>query len=403
MARGMAWSIRLAAASALACSLGTTSVRAEDEQPPPEPPLSLSAVYTGETWHALQGGDQQGSAYLDNLDLQLKADGSSWGYPGFSAFAYVLYNNGREFAPFTGSLQGISNIEAVPSTRLYEAWVEAPALGGSVRAGLYNLNTEFDANEVGALFLSPSHGIGPEFAHTGRAGPSIFPVTSLALRYKREVSDWRLQAVVLDGVPGDPNDPRRTSIHFGDGDGALMVGEVGKSLGALKSAIGLWHYTTTMPDITAADPQAPDAPQRQGSTGAYALFSGSLWNEEASGRDLSAFLRFGLGDAAVYQTDRYLGIGLVSTGPASSRAKDRLGLALAIADNSDRFRAAQFAAGTPLDLREVDVELSYRAVLTDWLILQPDLRYIVNPGTDPALDNAWVMGVRFQLALGWPH
>lgn len=390
------------AAGALIYAWAAAAAWADDAQTPPEPPVSLSAVYTGETWHALRGGVSRGSSYLDNLDVQFKVDGSSWGLPGTSAYAYVLYNNGREFAPYTGSQQGISNIEAVPSTRLYEAWVETPALGGNLRMGLYNLNTEFDANEVGAMFLSPSHGIGPEFAHTGLAGPSIFPVTSLALRYKREAGDWRMQAVVMDGVPGDPKDPRRTYIHLGGGDGALLVGEVGKDIGGINTSVGLWHYTTTMTDIT-ADPDAPDAPQHNGSTGGYALFSGSLWNEDASGRDISAFLRFGVGDADVYQTHHYLGVGVVSTGPSASRSKDRLGLALAVAENSDRFRAAQFAAGTPFDAREVDVELSYRAVLTDWLILQPDLRYIVNPGTDPALDNAWVMGLRFQLAVGWPH
>jgi len=36
--------------------------------------------------------------------------------------------------------------------------------------------------------------------------------------------------------------------------------------------------------------------------------------------------------------------------------------------------------------------------MNDWLILQPDLHYFINPGTDPTLSNAWVAGLRFQVA-----
>ena len=46
---------------------------------------------------------------------------------------------------------------------------------------------------------------------------------------------------------------------------------------------------------------------------------------------------------------------------------------------------------------EVAVELTYRFVLTDWLALQPDIQYIVNPGTDPTLSNALTLAIRAEL------
>jgi porin len=395
--------------------LGTGLARAADEapaadspaaepepEPEPEPGLSLAAVYTGESWHALSGGLARGSAYVDNLDLQLKLDGSGHGLPGYSAYLYVLYNNGAEFAaPYTGNLQGTSNIEAVPSTRLYEAWVEVPVFGaGSLRGGLYNLNSEFDVNDVGALFLGPSHGIGTEFAHTGLGGPSIFPVTSLALRYKHELAGWRVQGAVLDGVPGDVNDPRRTYVRIGGGDGALYVAEVGRALGPVQAALGAWRYTTVMPDLLDVDANG-DAIQRNGSSGAYVMASGALWSDEGSGRDLAAFVRYGQADEHVYQTGSYLGFGLASTGPFASRPKDRLGIAVAMAMNGNRFRTAAAAAGTPVDNAETGIELSYRMILGEHLLVQPDLHYIINPGTDPTLANAWAFGLRFQLAWGY--
>jgi porin len=61
-----------------------------------------------------------------------------------------------------------------------------------VKIGLYDLNSEFDVIEAAALFLNPSHGIGPDFAQSGRNGPSIFPVTSLAIRgeYRLATRGW---------------------------------------------------------------------------------------------------------------------------------------------------------------------------------------------------------------------
>jgi porin len=392
------------------CLLGAGQALAADAADAPkaaaeaaaEPGFSLAAVYTGESWHALSGGMAQGSAYVDNLDLQLKLDGGAHGLPGYSAFIYLLYNNGAEFAgSTTGSLQGVSNIEAVPATRLYEAWIEVPAFaGGSLRGGLYNLNSEFDVNDVGALFLGPSHGIGTEFAHTGAAGPSIFPVTSLALRYRREAAGWRVQGVVLDGVPGDPNDPRRTYVHLGGGDGALYVGELAHAIGPVQASLGAWHYTTTMADLADVDANG-DPIQRHGSSGAYAMASASLWSDETSGRDFSAFLRVGESDQRVYQTVRYLGMGLACTGPFAARPKDRLGFAVAVAQNGSSFRAASVAAGTPVSGAETDFELTYRMILGEHLLLQPDLHYIVHPGTDPTLANAWAFGLRFQAAFGY--
>jgi carbohydrate-selective porin OprB len=40
-------------------------------------------------------------------------------------------------------------------------------------------------------------------------------------------------------------------------------------------------------------------------------------------------------------------------------------------------------------------------IVTDHLLVQPDLHYIVNPGTDPSLANAWAFGLRFQMAFGY--
>ena len=44
------------------------------------------------------------------------------------------------------------------------------------------------------------------------------------------------------------------------------------------------------------------------------------------------------------------------------------------------------------------MELTYLAQLRSWLAVQPDLQYVVNPGTDPTHKNALVTMLRFEIA-----
>ena len=182
--------------------------------------VDLSVVYSADVWSNVRGGTKRGSRYLDNLDVTLTVDAERvFGWRGATLFAYGLYNNGTRFSEdLVGDAQGISNIETgVRATRLYEAWVEQRFASdhASLKFGLYDLNSEFDAIESAALFLNPSHGIGPDFSQSGLNGPSIFPTTSLALRGDLKVTDnWLVRAAILDGVPGDPDRPKRTAIKL---------------------------------------------------------------------------------------------------------------------------------------------------------------------------------------------
>ena len=133
-----------------------------------------------------------------------------------SGLVYVLYNNSSEFsAEYVGDAQIVSNIDAQGGLRLFEVWLDwAPRdAGWSTRLGPYDLNTEFDSTETAGLFLN---------------GPTIFPVTSLALRLRTEIGNAAYgQLAVLDGVPGDPADPESNKIDLSSDDGALLVLEGG--------------------------------------------------------------------------------------------------------------------------------------------------------------------------------
>ena len=370
-------------------------------QPGP-PGITFDAIYTGEPIRNLSGGVQTGGTYLDNLDLQINAGrGSIFGIPGLSGLVYGLYNNSNEFSTeYVGDTHIVSSIDAPRAWRIFEAWLDwAPRWDDSLslRAGLYDVNSEFDATETGGLFVNSAHGMGTDFSQSGLNGPSTFPVSSLALRVR---TAWGAggygQFAVLDGVPGDPDDPESNQIDLSSDDGALVVAEVGWSGDDWrKLAVGAWLYTADFAPLT-----SPGGPQDDGNEGWYAFADRTVWRGESAA--VSAFLRVGQAEERFNPFDGYVGFGTGIAGFSARRPDDEVGLAVAIGLTGDEFEDSRQLDGLRTDSHETTLELTYRAPITDWLTLQPDVQYIINPGTDPDLDDALVVLLRFELSWSAP-
>jgi porin len=45
----------------------------------------------------------------------------------------------------------------------------------------------------------------------------------------------------------------------------------------------------------------------------------------------------------------------------------------------------------------VVIEATYRAPVSAWVTLQPDLQYIINPGGQRAASNALILGMRAEV------
>ncbi len=384
----------------LAClALIAAPARAQDERPTGYPrsanerrdgTLTLSAVYTADLAADVAGGRARGARYLDNLDLQAAVDLERLvGWHDARAFGYVIRDTGASLSALSGDAQGVSNIEtAVPATRLFEAWVEQD-LGrrASVKAGLYNLNAEFDTTVSGGLFRLSSHGVGPELAQSGRRGPSIFPVTSLALRGEIGFgTHWLFHAAVLDGVPGDPDRPARTAIRLRRADGALLVGELGWLDRATKVAIGGWRYTAPFAPIGAP------AARGRGNGGGYVLAERQLVGDTRGGPGVSGWLRYGVADSRYNAIARYLGGGLVRSGTWRGRDDDQFGVSLACAWFGERHRALADTGA-----RELVVEGAYRWVAARWLSLEPDAQYVVDPSGRRDTPDALVLALRVKV------
>ncbi len=363
---------------------------------------TAEAYYRGDVLHNSGGGIDTGSVYLDDAGLTIGTElGGLFGASDAEMFAYFLYNNGTSFSEtLVGDLQTVSNIDAPEAFRVYEFWYQQSwSNDASLRAGLYDLNSEFDAIDTAGLFTNSSHGIGAEFAQSGFAGPSIFPVTSLGIRFEWSVSDTgKLRYAVLDGVPGDPDDASKTAIRLGGDDGVLHAIEYNYApLSGARFGIGGWLYSAEFDVIS--EPGAPGSSGRDnGNGGVYGFVDFPLLPASSSGLDLSAFLRFGTASEKFNVLESYLGGGVVLSGFSSERPEDRIGLAFARAQVSDRFRRGVASAGGSRESSETSIEFTYSREQTDWLRIQPDIQYILNPGADPALANTWVVGLQFELS-----
>jgi porin len=370
--------------------------------------LAFEIGCTLDDFAVAHGGRARRSEQLANLDLGLRMDaGRLAGWSGANFLLRVLENHGGSPTAAAGDAQGIDNIDAPAGWRLYEAWLcqSWSADRGSVLAGLYDLNGEFDALATSALFLNGAHGMGTAFGQSGRNGPSAFPATSLALRVSSRLGrGFGLQAAVLDGVPGDPDDPEATRVRFSWEDGALLVAEADWTRGEAGSLearfarlfVGGWHYTGSFGAV--GDSEGYPLYWR-GSSGLYAAAEGLLLRSaERPTRGLSGWVRLGVADDAVNRFDSYLGAGLVCDNPWRARAEDRLGVAVAMARNGVEFLRARSAQGHPVDRVETALEATYQVRVAPWLDLQPDVQWIISPDTDPGIPNALAAGMRIQLS-----
>ncbi len=358
--------------------------------------IAIDMTYVADVVGNYRGGLRQRIEYLDRADLLLTVDTDAlFGWRGGLFFADLMGTSGGDPSRQNiGDAQVASNIEAFNTIKLFEAWLQQDVgRGVSFRVGLQDVNVEFDTNGTGALFLNSSHGIGVDFAQSGVNGPSIFPTTALGARAAWTFADGcAVRAIVLDGVAGDPNDPRGTQVILKRDDGVLGVAEVDLTIAGVRINTGYWRYSRPFPDV--ADPVA-----RRGNQGFYALVEGRLFAEPDPDQGLNAFVRAGWADDRFNPIGTYVGAGVVYRGLLPGREGDEVGLAVAIASVGEETRDAVRAGGGRIERREVNFELTYRIQVTRWFAVQPDVQVILDPGFDPSLRNTVVAALRFELIL----
>lgn len=383
---------------ALFMGLALTPVTVCAETVKPEPgdwTITPGLVVTADYLSVVKGGLKRGARGLTNTDLTLEMvhAPSGWTFSG-----YLLHNQGGVFNDdYVGSLQALSNIDTTDALHLYELWAQKSWRDGEayVAAGIIDLNSRFDVQETGGLFLQSGHGIGSELAQTGVNGPSIFPLAGPAVVVQIPVADgWWTRFGMFDAVPGDAANPDRfSSVRLSKDEGALVIGELEYRTDTARLVIGGWRYTAAFEALEDVDPVTGEPRTRRDNEGAYVSYDRTLIapaTEDGPGK-VSGWIRTGFANGRINTLSHYVGGGLVWSGPLAARPLDQLGLAVAMAHRGQADRRLNPGRKT-----ETVTELTYRAVLSDTLALQPSLQHVQGIGESVGPKSTWVAALRFE-------
>ncbi|MDP5281277.1 carbohydrate porin [Sphingomonas sp. DG1-23] len=373
----------------LACAFGASAAHAQDG-------VDLSAAYVMDVVAVGAEGRPARVYWLDNLDLTADLELQKLiGWTGATMHVDVLANIGGMPNDRAGTLQGVDNIEvASHRLRLFEAWIEQK-IGErtTLRAGLYDLNSEFYSNDSAGLLLAPAFGVGSEIAATGPNGPSIFPSTALAVRVDHKLGkDGFVRASVLNATARTLGDPGGVNLTFDDG--ALLIAEGGVAGSGGKLAIGAWGYTRRQDDVFALD-SAGDPLQRR-ARGAYVVAE-RPFNDPEGPHPIAGFVRAGLSDG---QTTAFKGgwqAGLLVSKLWKGRDDSQISLGVNQAWLSDGYRQMLRGEGTHTTSAESAIELTYSDKVGP-LTLQPDLQLVLDPGGDADAKPVLVAGLRASIA-----
>lgn len=350
-------------------------------------------TYKADVMGPVAGDGPKAGRFLDNLDVKADLDLSkAAGWTGATLHGHVLNNSGGRPNDLAGTLQGVDNIEVSRArTRLYELWLEQAFADGhaTVRAGLYDLNSEFYATEASGLLIAPPFGVGSEFAATGPNGPSIFPSTTLAVRLRVESEKAYAQAAVLNANASTLGDPH--GVDMGLDRGALAIAEAGVK-GPTRLALGAWRYTAKQDDIRDLTPAG--SPVRRTAQGAYVLAEHAFTAEDAEGPTVRGFLRAGVSDG---DTGPFRGgwqAGLLVEKVFASRPDSAFSVGVEQGDLSRKQRANGRDAGLRPARAESSLELTYSDKLTPRITIQPDLQVFRYPGGDRQAGDEVMAGLR---------
>lgn len=371
--------------------------------------IRFSLRYKADNFSNFSGGLKQTGSYLHNIDFAIGIDAEPlMNWKGASFFLQAISNNGGGLSKSIGSTQHISNIDGPKVAKLYQAWFQQSLMDGrlSFLAGLYDLNTEFYLTEASRVFLNRSFSVGNEFSQTGNNGPSLFPNTSAALRVKLHASDsWTFQAAILDAVAGSNGSPLTPSLFMSAADGVMIVNEVafswdglnGRNVGRGKYTLGLWLYTSAFNEIQATAFLGQSL-RSTSNNGIYLMAEQNVFSEtDDRVQGLALFSRVGFANGRINQYNYNWSFGGSYTGLFGGRESDVLSVGATYLNVSDEYKKAKHIANEPVASGEMVIEAAYRAQLTSWLAIQPDIQRIFYPGASLTVDNATVFGSRIEV------
>ena len=382
--------------------------------------------YTNDLLSNVHGGLRTGTIDQGKLQGVLTVDfGKLAGWDGLSLFSnfFQIHHTGHIRREYVGGINTIAAIEANPTTRLSEIWLEQKFAGEkvSLRAGQLAADSEFFFSDLSEMFLQSDW---PTIAAVNLpSGGAAYPLSTPGVRLKVEpIKEVSLLLAMLNGDPagpgpGDEQLRNRYGLNFRVSDPPFVIGEAQFRRNADKKdeglsttiKLGAWGHFGQFDDqrfavggALLADPTGSQIPIRhRGNTGLYAVIDQQLYRPKDGDAQsgISVFSRMSISPSDRNLVDAYIDGGIVFAGLIPNRPDDRFGTSFIYSKFSDSVRAFDrdtiLFTGMPLPIRDYEMnwELTYRAQIVPGWTVQPNLQFIWHPNGD-ATKNAMVVGAR---------
>ncbi|WP_340050880.1 carbohydrate porin [Pseudomonas proteolytica] len=372
--------------------------------------IKFTGDYSGETAYNAHGGQHRSARYSQNIKLGVQLDlGKLYGLHNGDKIQLTVNDRRGNSASedLVGNRLPIQENYGGLYTRLtelsYERTLFTPAL--NLKLGYMAMGNDLGGLDSGILCNFMNAGFcGHPLNMSGGSGWTNYPNAHLGARVKYDFSPaWQLRVAAFNVDPqSNGNSSRAWHVGPKHTTGTVVPIElVYKPASELPGEYKLgYYYDSSNVQRIGSDKHV------SGRGGHYLLIDQALWNSQTSeGRTLHAFGQYSAASKAASPFSRWYGAGLVLYKPFAGRPRDTVALGYGRAVPNPRSRdvlqqAAEASenAFPNLDSAEQLLELSYGYQATPWLILRPDVQYIIEPGafSGEKIDNALILGLQVK-------
>jgi porin len=389
--------------------------------------VTFNFFYINDVLGNVNGGLRRGFIDQGLLEYNMTVDFEKligWQGLTFHTNAFLIHNTGRILRDYVGGINSIAGIEAVPTGRLSELWLEQSFWNGgaSLRAGQLAADVEFFSAEAAVMFLQTDW---PTIiAAALPSGGPAYPLATPGARVKVDPNEHiSVLAAVFNGNPagpgdGDPQLRDKYGVNFRLKDPPFVIAEAqfrnnqGKTDTGLATTLkfGAWTHFGKFDDYRLADdgtlladPDGSGRPfQRRTDNGVYGVFEQQLYRPQG-GDARSGITLFGLASGSPQDRNLvnfWFQTGLVFAGMIPSRPQDKFGAVFEYSRFSNSVRAFErdeiAFTGEPQVIQdyEANLELNYLFQIVPGWTLQPVLTYVWHPDGGASAVDALVIGAR---------
>ena len=374
--------------------------------------ITLRAHHIAESAANPIGGLKQGAAYTEQVDAGADFDLEKLiGWPKAKLHVTFTQRAGQSLAANTiGSFISVQEIYgAGQNVRLAELSYEQLLLEDRLRIklGWLHASDDFATSPIYCYFQN--NGFCGQIAIVVNSGFTIYPTGSWGGMAKVSLSDEvYFQTGVYEVNPTLAAPANGFKLGISGATGVIMPAQLGwqPRLGrtGLKGHYRLGGYYDTSDVPYLGSPVGGPQALAHGRWGFYGQADQMIYpTAPGTDRGLTAFAVIAYAAPGTAMLE-YIGqLGLLLKGTFADRDGDSIGLAVSYSKVSSTLVAAQNAANAlapgsvSVQSAETTIELNYRAQLTPWFSLMPNVQYVIRPNGVMTIPNALVLGLQVRL------